>query len=104
MLPPVLTPDGKVTGVSDSGLLLRMLRYIFLGNFLGLPGHSAPVGTALHPETSAALPVGLHLLGKPWSEHTLLRLAAALDDDAIAHHHRPPAGAFFEEGILASVH
>ena len=37
-------------------------------NFIGLPAISMPVGY-----DSKGLPIGLHMLGKPWKEGTLLR-------------------------------
>ncbi len=39
-----------------------------------------PVGVATHPATGASLPIGLHLLGAPWTEHKLLRLGVVLDE------------------------
>ena len=46
-----------------------------LGNFLGTPGVSFPVGT-----TAAGLPIAMTLTGRWWEEHLLLRLAAAAED------------------------
>ena len=42
---------------------------------LGLPAMSVPVGAS----ASSHMPVGLQLVGQPWREATLLRVAAALE-------------------------
>jgi aspartyl-tRNA(Asn)/glutamyl-tRNA(Gln) amidotransferase subunit A len=43
-------------------------------NLAGLPGVSVPCGT-----TPAGLPVGLQLLGRPWDEAAILRIAHAYE-------------------------
>jgi len=82
MLPPVISHGAKETGESNTALIMAMMRYIFLANFIGLPGYTVPIGTASRKtdEEKVELPVGLHLLGGPWMEHKLLRIGNALDD------------------------
>jgi Asp-tRNA(Asn)/Glu-tRNA(Gln) amidotransferase A subunit family amidase len=46
------------------------MRYIYPGNFCGLPAISFPVG--YDPE---GMPVGMHAMGRHWEEHLLLRIA-----------------------------
>jgi aspartyl-tRNA(Asn)/glutamyl-tRNA(Gln) amidotransferase subunit A len=46
--------------------------YTVPANLAGLPGLSAPCGF-----TAAGLPIGLQLIGKPWDEATLFKLARA---------------------------
>ena len=53
-------------------------------NLAGIPGISVPCGFA------DGLPVGLQLLGKPWDEASLLRLAHAFERDT-PHHEASPA-------------
>jgi Asp-tRNA(Asn)/Glu-tRNA(Gln) amidotransferase A subunit family amidase len=84
VLPPRMSPASKVSGESNSPLVVQLMKYIFLGNLVGLPGHTVPVGYAADSvpgsnSTGPLLPIGLHLLGDHWSEHKLLRLAHALD-------------------------
>lgn len=78
--PPYLNEAAKVNGESNTALTVEVMKYIFLANFLGLPGYTVPVGF-VHAEVGEGvmLPVGLHLLGNHWSEHELLRLAHALE-------------------------
>lgn len=52
---------------------------------LGLPGYTVPVGN-IHPEVryekepaDVSIPVGFQLMGQPWMEHKLIRLARAID-------------------------
>eukprot|EP00249_Psilotum_nudum_P011517 c23220_g1_i2 orf=257-2101(+) len=52
----------------------KLMRYQIAGNFLGLPAISIPVG-----HDSSGMPIGLQLIGRPWSEATLLRLAFAIE-------------------------
>ena len=54
-------------------------------NLAGLPGLSLPCGF-----TGGGLPIGLQLLGRPFDEAGLLRIAAAYEREA-AHHTRAPA-------------
>ena len=70
---------------SSRWLALSPSSSVFLGNLLGLPAISVPVGLG---ETSA-LPIGLHLMGEAWEEAKLLRLACALEQDG--EHARPMA-------------
>lgn len=52
----------------------------------GFPAITVPMGY-----TRGILPAGLQLLGRPWSEGTLYRLAFAYEQ--ATHHRRPPAAA-----------
>lgn len=77
VLPPRLSPAARLSGESNSRLVVQLMKFIFLGNLAGLPGYSVPVGYAA--DSGPLLPIGLHLLGDHWSEHQLLRLGHALD-------------------------
>ena len=56
-------------------------------NLAGLPGISIPCGL-----TRERLPVGLQIIGRPFDEETILRLAAALEGALKFRGHRPPLG------------
>jgi aspartyl-tRNA(Asn)/glutamyl-tRNA(Gln) amidotransferase subunit A len=55
-------------------------------NLAGLPGMSVPCGF-----DSQGLPIGLQLIGKPFDEATLFRLAAGYEATADWHRRSPIA-------------
>ena len=75
--PPRLIGDLKTPGGDNNQVISPMS---------GLPAITVPMGY-----THGTLPAGLQLLGRPWSEPTLFRLAYAYEQ---ATHHRHPAMAF----------
>ncbi|OGG57284.1 MAG: hypothetical protein A3F84_02175 [Candidatus Handelsmanbacteria bacterium RIFCSPLOWO2_12_FULL_64_10] len=79
--PTMLTPAPKVKDV-QSGIPSRLTTRIV--NFLGLCAISVPCGF-----TSEGLPVGLQLIGKPFDEATVLRLAHAYEQAAEWRLRRP---------------
>ncbi len=58
-------------------------------NIAGLPGISVPAGFAGGPE-GQRLPVGLQVIGKPFDEETVLRVAYAFQEAGDWHKARPP--------------
>ncbi|MBN1147348.1 MAG: amidase [Anaerolineales bacterium] len=69
-IPPAALPDGE----SDLSKTMEMMRFAPPANLVGLPAISFPAGY-----TAAGLPVGLQAIGRPWMEHSLLRLALAAE-------------------------
>jgi aspartyl-tRNA(Asn)/glutamyl-tRNA(Gln) amidotransferase subunit A len=55
-------------------------------NLAGIPGLSVPCGFTENPK----LPIGLQLLGKPFGEETILRLAHAYEQSTAWHTQKPP--------------
>lgn len=53
--------------------------YTVAANVAGVPGLSLPVGMCEPPEGGPELPVGLQLIGKPFDEATMLRVAHHLE-------------------------
>lgn len=66
--------DALPYGVSDLPTLDKTMRYVRLGNFLGLPSISMPAGY-----DEGGMPVGLMLTGRAWEEALLLRLAHVVE-------------------------
>ncbi len=66
--PPIL-PDA-LGGESDLVLLDRIMRFAHAPNLFGFPAISIPAGY-----DAAGLPIGLQLIGRPWSEDQLLGAA-----------------------------
>ncbi len=57
-------------------------------NLAGIPGLSIPCGFTASPK----LPIGLQLLGKPFGEETILRIAHAYEQTTPWHRERPALG------------
>jgi len=77
VLPPVLSDEAKVNGESNTAQVVKIMKHIFIGNFLGLPGYSIPIGSVSTTTDGDAhrLPVGMQLLGNHWQEDKLLALS-----------------------------
>jgi Asp-tRNA(Asn)/Glu-tRNA(Gln) amidotransferase A subunit family amidase len=71
---PVLRPDALGTGESDLTISDRVMRFAPAANLTGLPTLSVPVG-----HDGKGLPIGFQLMGRPWEEHKLLRLARVVE-------------------------
>lgn len=80
---PILD-DALKTGELDYINGAALVRYSVSGNFLGLPAVTIPVGY-----DKSGLPIGLQLIGKPWSEPTLIQLAFAVQNLYIADCKKP---------------
>ncbi|XP_068311448.1 fatty acid amide hydrolase-like isoform X2 [Pyrus communis] len=76
--------DALQTGELDYINGAALVRYSIAGNFLGLPAVSVPVGY-----DRAGLPIGLQLIGKPWSEATLIHIAFALQELYVSEYREP---------------
>ena len=61
-------------GESNTPLVYKVMRFTPLANFLGLP--ALVVNAGYEKETN--LPIGLQLLGRPWSESRLMELGSQL--------------------------
>jgi Asp-tRNA(Asn)/Glu-tRNA(Gln) amidotransferase A subunit family amidase len=82
MLAPELIDAVKQFGETNSPLAVKMMKYVYLANLLGLPGYSVPVGFVdekTHSGAEAMLPVGLQLIGTHWTEDKLMRLAHSIE-------------------------
>ena len=89
LCPTVMIPPVPVAGVvtsteSYSECNLRTLRNTSIGNTLGLCGLSLPCGF-----TSAGLPVGLMVYGKPFDEGPVLRVGHAFQRSTDWHRSHP---------------
>jgi Asp-tRNA(Asn)/Glu-tRNA(Gln) amidotransferase A subunit family amidase len=87
---PKPLPGFQTSGESNTPLVYKVMRFIPLANFLGLPGVSVPTGY----EQDTGLPIGFQLLGDAWMEHKLLRIASAIESKYLKR--RTPVTNYFD--------
>ncbi|XP_038708901.1 fatty acid amide hydrolase-like isoform X1 [Tripterygium wilfordii] len=75
MTAPVIPPSALKFGETDLQVTGYLMRFVIAANLLGLPAISVPIGY-----DKQGLPIGLQLLGRPWAESTILRLASAVEE------------------------
>ncbi|KAI5661290.1 hypothetical protein M9H77_20613 [Catharanthus roseus] len=75
MTAPMIPPSALKYGETDLQVSGYLMRFVLAANLLGLPAISVPVGY-----DKQGLPIGLQLLGRPWAEASILRLAAAIEE------------------------
>ena len=90
--PTTPTPAFKAGEKSGDPLQMYLSDIFTIGcNLAGIPGLSLPCGFAPNPKPetpNAKLPIGLQLLGKPFGEETILRLAHAYEQSTPWHRER----------------
>jgi aspartyl-tRNA(Asn)/glutamyl-tRNA(Gln) amidotransferase subunit A len=78
---PVLTPTIADTDTGGDARFVEVANAIgaLMGifNWLGLPACSVPVG-----RDARGMPIGLQIVGRPFAEATVLRVAASVERDA----------------------
>ncbi|MFB1479138.1 amidase [Corallococcus sp. RDP092CA] len=79
---PVIPEATLPAGESNLPVVDALMRFIRLANLTGCPALSVPAGF-----DRAGLPVGVHLTGRPYEEHLLLRLGRVVERAA---EHRTP--------------
>ncbi|KAI4378832.1 hypothetical protein MLD38_016258 [Melastoma candidum] len=79
-----LLDDAKETGELDYINGASPVRYSLVGNFLGLPAVTVPVGY-----DKLGLPNGLQFIGRPWSEATLMHIAHAMQAACLSEYKNP---------------
>ncbi|RKH47280.1 amidase [Corallococcus sp. AB050B] len=70
LIPEATLPAGE----SNLPVVDALMRFIRLANLTGCPALSVPAGF-----DRAGLPVGVHLMGRPYEEHLLLRLGRVVE-------------------------
>ncbi|KAL3614418.1 hypothetical protein CASFOL_042492 [Castilleja foliolosa] len=75
MTAPVIPPAAHSHGETNLHVSGNLMRFVVTANLLGFPAISVPVGY-----DKQGLPIGLQIIGRPWCEATILRLAAAVEE------------------------
>uniref|UniRef100_A0ACD5YA27 Uncharacterized protein n=1 Tax=Avena sativa TaxID=4498 RepID=A0ACD5YA27_AVESA len=84
MTAPKIPPSALKIGESDYVVSAKLMQFIFAANLLGLPAITVPVG-----HDKQGLPIGLQLIGRPWGEASLLRVASAVEELCLKRRNRP---------------
>ncbi|KAF9609675.1 hypothetical protein IFM89_017854 [Coptis chinensis] len=84
MTAPKILESSLQFGESNFEVSGYLMRFIIAGNLLGLPAISVPIG-----HDKQGLPIGLQLIGRPWAEATILRLASAVEELCAEFRKRP---------------
>ena len=71
---PAISKAAAEIGESDLSTATEIMRFVTLANLTGHPAISFPAGY-----TKTGLPIGMQVIGRPWDEATLLRLALAAE-------------------------
>ncbi|XP_057515474.1 fatty acid amide hydrolase [Amaranthus tricolor] len=84
MTAPAISSSALKCGESNLQVSGYLMRFIVAGNLLGLPAITIPIGY-----DKQGLPIGLQLIGRPWGEATLLRLAFCIEESYGINKKRP---------------
>ena len=82
---PKYVMESLSSSVSDMKTVAKSVRFAFLGNFVGLPGMSVPVGyTEFDGDgekfgDGSMFPVSIQLMGNHWNEHKLFRVGNLIE-------------------------
>lgn len=75
MTAPKIPHSALKYGETDMQVTGYLMRFVIAANLLGLPAITVPVGY-----DKKGLPIGLQLIGRPWGEASILRLASAVEE------------------------
>jgi len=89
-LDAIVAPSAPVTAppIERATELTGLVHHQCPANVTGQPSISVPCGFS-----EDGLPIGLQLIGRPFAERTILRIAAAYEDVTTWHGRRPPVAA-----------
>ncbi|XP_049351368.1 fatty acid amide hydrolase-like isoform X3 [Solanum verrucosum] len=84
MTAPIISPTALTVGETNMRVSGSLMRFVLAGNLLGFPAISVPVGY-----DKQGLPIGMQLIGRPWCEASILRLAAAIEETCAGPKKKP---------------
>ncbi|BAT86942.1 Fatty acid amide hydrolase [Vigna angularis] len=74
MTAPIIPPSALKSGETDMQTAANLMQFVVPANLLGFPAISVPIGY-----DKEGLPIGLQIMGGPWAEATILRVASAVE-------------------------
>ncbi|XP_016539352.2 fatty acid amide hydrolase isoform X3 [Capsicum annuum] len=84
MAAPRISPSALKVGETNLQVTENLMRFTTTANLLGLPAVTVPIGY-----DKQGLPIGMQLIGRPWCEASILRLAAAIEETCAAPVKKP---------------
>lgn len=82
---PEYVEEAFETGLFDSRMISELVRFMSIGNFVGIPGLTMPVGYSdidrqgNKMNDATRLPIGIQLMANHWNEHVLFRVGSAIE-------------------------
>ena len=77
---PAIPEGARAFGASNTPLAVELLKYVFLGNLLGLPGMSNPIGYNDDGDGGGGMPIGGLVTSWQWNEDKIFRVSGAIED------------------------
>lgn len=84
MTAPVIPKSALEVGETNLQVVASLMQFAITANILGLPAISVPIGY-----DKQGLPIGLQLIGRPWCEATILRLASVIEEISAEYRKKP---------------
>ncbi|KAG5625340.1 hypothetical protein H5410_010558 [Solanum commersonii] len=84
MTAPEIPESALAVGETNLQVVASLMQFAMTANVLGLPAISVPIG-----HDKQGLPIGLQLIGRPWCEASILRLAAAIEEISAEYRKKP---------------
>ncbi|XP_004230539.1 fatty acid amide hydrolase [Solanum lycopersicum] len=84
MTAPEIPESALAVGETNLQVVARLMQFAMTANVLGLPAISVPIG-----HDKQGLPIGLQLIGRPWCEASILRLAVAVEEMSAEYRKKP---------------
>nr|XP_009772893.1 PREDICTED: fatty acid amide hydrolase-like [Nicotiana sylvestris]XP_016436275.1 PREDICTED: fatty acid amide hydrolase-like [Nicotiana tabacum] len=84
MTAPEIPESALEVGETNLQVVASLMQFAITANILGLPAISVPIGY-----DKQGLPIGLQLIGRPWCEATILRLASVIEEFSAEYRKKP---------------
>ena len=78
-LPSTRKPGDDEHMSIENDMSIQTMAFAAIGNLLGLPAVTVPIGISTSDESGAKLPVSLQIYGKWWEEDKVLQLARQIE-------------------------